>query len=65
MTHYTDTAEILMKEYPTLTPYEALRIALEEERNIILEEALGTRNGQMSPVYLEAIGMALGFKPQH
>lgn len=54
-------AEKLRKQFKELTIAESLKIAVEINRNEILKEAFVV--GYASPTVLEAIAMALGFKP--
>lgn len=54
-----DNVAYLMKEFPTLTTYQALTLAMEDERNAVLEEAFGVTEDDNTPKFLEGIAMAL------
>lgn len=57
---YSTIAKDLKLDYPKLTDFELLTLAIQIERNQILENGLVV--GNSNPSALEAIAYALGFK---
>ena len=58
---YTEIAKELKSNYPKLSEYEILSLAIQIERNQILENGLVVSPDDKNPSGLEAIGIALGF----
>jgi hypothetical protein len=54
-------ADDLMRDYPSLTEYEALTLAIGMRKNDILKSAFMVNSDNDYPVAFEAIAMALGF----
>jgi len=57
---YTEIAKQLKADYPKLTEFEVLSLAVQIERNEILENGLVVSPDDKNPSGLEAIGIALG-----
>jgi len=51
----------LKLNYPKLNEYEVLTLAIQIERNEILENGLGVRTSDDAPSAVEAIAIALGY----
>ena len=66
MTYLQNLVKDLMETYPTLTEYQAVKLATEIIRNDILIKAFGVHSDSNSssdhPAFLEGIAMALGYK---
>lgn len=54
-------AEELKKQYPLLSDFERLTLAVQIERNQILENGLNVSFNDSRPSSLEAIAIALGY----
>jgi hypothetical protein len=59
---YSRIAKRLKEEYPKLSDFEILSLAIQIERNQILENGLVVSSSDKHPVGLEAIAIALGFE---
>lgn len=59
---YSKIAKRLKKEYPKLSDFEILSLAIQIERNQILENGLVVNSSDKHPSGLEAIAIALGFE---
>ncbi|RUT68575.1 histidine kinase [Flavobacterium cupreum] len=59
---YYEIAKNLKKEYPKLSEFEILSLAVQIERNQILENGLAVSFEDKYPSALEGISIALGFK---
>lgn len=53
----------LKSEYPKLSDYEALKLAVEYQRNEILIAGLQVSGGNLLPSAIEMIAIQLGAKP--
>lgn len=62
MNSYTKITKELKKEYSTLSDFELLSLAIQIERNQLLENGLNVSRSDSYPSSLEAIAIALGFK---
>ncbi|WP_312285836.1 histidine kinase [Chryseobacterium gleum] len=58
---YTQIDRELWANYPELTVYERLNIAVQIERNQILENGLAVTSDDSKPAALEAVAIALGY----
>jgi hypothetical protein len=58
---YNKIAKLLRKEYPKLSDFEILSLAVQIERNQILENGLVVSRSDRNPSGLESIAIALGF----
>jgi len=58
---YNKIARQLKEEYPKLSDFEILSLAIQIERNQILENGLVVSSSDKHPSGLEAIAIALGF----
>ncbi|MGL4585125.1 MAG: histidine kinase [Flavobacterium sp.] len=58
---YNTIAKGLKIDYPQLTDFEVLKLAIQIERNQILENGLVVSTDDSSPAGLEAIAIALGY----
>lgn len=58
---YTQIDRELWANYPELTAYERLSIAVQIERNQILENGLAVASDDSKPAALEAVAIALGY----
>lgn len=58
---YREIAKQLKKDYPKLTEFEVLNLAIQIQRNEILENGLVVSPDNENPSGLEAIGIALGY----
>ncbi|KUJ60460.1 histidine kinase [Flavobacteriaceae bacterium CRH] len=58
---YSKIAKQLKEEYPKLSDFEILSLAIQIERNQILENELVVSSYDKHPVGLEAIAIALGY----
>ena len=58
---YSRIAKQLREEYPKLSDFEILSLAIQTERNQILENGLVVSSSDRYPSGLEAIAIALGF----
>lgn len=58
---YSTIAKQLKNNYPKLSEFEALSLAIQIERNQILENGLVVSKSDKTRSGLEAIGIALGF----
>lgn len=61
ITNYHQIAEDLRKTYTELTMIEALNLAVQIERNQILENAFSVSRNDSHPPSLEAIAISLGY----
>jgi len=59
---YSTIVKDLKLNYPELTDFELLSLAIQIERNHILENGLVVSRSDSNPSGLEAIAIALGFK---
>lgn len=59
---YSTIVKDLKLDYPKLTEFELLSLAIQIERNHILENGLVVSRSDSNPSGLEAIAYALGFK---
>jgi len=59
---YSKIAKDLKLDYPKLTDFELLTLAIQIERNQILENGLVVSTTNSNPSGLEAIAYSLGFK---
>ncbi|NRT13623.1 histidine kinase [Flavobacterium sp. 14A] len=59
--NYSEIAKELKTDYPKLTEFEVLSLAIQIERNEILENGLVVSSDDKNPSGLEAIGIALGY----
>jgi hypothetical protein len=60
--NYSKIARQLREEYTRLSDFEILSLAIQIERNQILENGLVVSTSDKYPSGLEAIAIALGFK---
>ena len=60
--NYSKIAKQLREEYTKLSDFEILSLAIQIERNQILENGLVVSTSDKYPRGLEAIAIALGFK---
>lgn len=60
--NYFIISEELKINYPNLTEFETLSLAVQIERNAILENGLAVSSSDERPSALEGISIALGFK---
>lgn len=58
---YLKIAEELKHNYSTLTGFELLSLAVQIERNQLLENGLNISRSDKHPASLEAIAIALGY----
>ncbi|UQD55394.1 histidine kinase [Flavobacterium sp. K5-23] len=58
---YAEIARELKVNYPKLTEYEILTLAIQIERNEILENGLVVSSNDNEPSGIEAIAIALGY----
>ena len=58
---YREITRELKKDYPKLSDFEILSLAIQIERNQILENGLVVSTDDSAPVGLEAIAVALGY----
>jgi hypothetical protein len=58
---YLKIAKELKANYPTLTEFERLSLAIQIERNQLLENGLNISKNDRHPASLEAIAIALGY----
>lgn len=58
---YRILARNLKSEYPKMSDFEILSLAIQIERNQILENGLNVSTNDKSPSALEAISIALGY----
>ena len=58
---YKTIQKELKKEYSTMSDYEILSLAIQIERNQILENGLNVSYADTHPASLEAIAIALGY----
>jgi hypothetical protein len=56
------TAKKLKESHPTLSDYEALSLAIQQQRNYILIAGLTVSDGNNTPSALESIAIQLGYK---
>jgi hypothetical protein len=61
---FTLIAKELRLDFPNLTLYEALTLAVQIQRNNILENGLAVSRTDKTPPALEAIAMSLGYSNQ-
>ena len=59
--NYLKIAEELKSDYSTLTEFELLSLAIQIERNQLLENGLNISRYDKYPASLEAIAIALGY----
>ena len=59
--NYSKIAKRLKEEYPKFSDFEILSLAIQIERNQILENGLVVSSSDKYPVGLEAIAIALGY----
>lgn len=62
--HYQEIEKTLKLDYPRLTDFERLSLAVQIERNQLLENGLNISRTDESPASLEAIAIALGFEKE-
>ncbi|SDX58611.1 hypothetical protein [Flavobacterium degerlachei] len=60
--NYTEIVRELKVNYPKLTEFEILTLAIQIERNEILENGLVVSSKDNEPTGIEAIAIALGYK---
>jgi hypothetical protein len=60
--NYTEIVRELKVNYPKLTEFEILTLAIQIERNEILENGLVVSSKDSEPTGIEAIAIALGYK---
>lgn len=58
---YHKIAKLLKMDYPKLSDFELLTLAIQIERNQILENGLVVSRDDSKPTALEAISIALGY----
>lgn len=58
---YRIIAKALRTDYPKMSDFEILSLAIQIERNAILENGLGVNTNDKTPSNLEAIAIALGY----
>lgn len=58
---YRVIAKGLKNDHPEMSDFEILSLAIQIERNAILENGLGVSSNDESPSYLEAIAITLGY----
>ncbi|NGY38994.1 histidine kinase [Flavobacterium sp. XN-5] len=59
--NYKEITKELKVNYPKLTEYEVLTLAIQIERNEILENGLVVSTNDKTPSGIEAISIALGY----
>lgn len=59
--NYTKIAKELRKDYPKLSDFEILSLAIQIERNYLIENGLNVSKNDSHPASLEAIAIAMGF----
>jgi hypothetical protein len=59
--NYTQIVKDLKLDYPKLTDYEVLNLAIQIQRNQILESGFNVSYTNKHPSALEAIAIALGY----
>lgn len=52
----------LLEEFPTMTYFEACKVAVELQRNDIVKDAFGVTDSGKTPAFLEGVAIALGYK---
>jgi len=62
---YSKIAKNLKLDYPKLSDFELLSLAIQIERNQLLEYGLNVSRGDKYPASLEAIAIALGYSGEH
>ncbi len=60
--NYSRIAKELKEEYSKLSDFEALSLAIQIQRNQILENGLAVSSSDRYPSALEAIAIALGYE---
>lgn len=60
---YSKIAEELKEDYPKLSDFERLTLAVQIERNKFLQAGLNVCRNNSTPGALEAIAISLGFTP--
>lgn len=58
---YSEIAKELKMDYPKLSDFELLSLAIQIERNQLLENGLNISRSNKYPASLEAIAIALGY----
>jgi len=58
---YSRIAEELKEDYPKLSDFELLTLAIQIERNQLLENGLNVSRNDSCPSSLEAIAISLGY----
>lgn len=58
---YYELEKEIANEFPKLSAFEKLSIAVQIQRNQILENGLVVSNDDRNPSGIEAVGIALGF----
>lgn len=58
---FTKISKQLKQDYPELTTYESLALAIQIERNQLLENGFVISTADTHPTGLEAIALALGY----
>lgn len=60
--NYNQIVKDLKKDYPKLSDYELLSLAIQIERNQLIENGLVVSTNDSNPSGLEAIAIALGYE---
>ena len=60
----TELAKDLKEEYPKLSDYEALTLALKAEQNALLKIGFVISSDDKTPTGLEAIAIGVGYNPR-